>query len=113
MRKGIFHPCLSGDGTAEVNDGAVTADTTVTLTLSGAATSGTDYTVSPSTLPSIAIAAGQVSGTAAFSIDPTEDPLQETGGETVTISGTKSSGDTSITSVGSATVTITDDYTPT
>ena len=99
--------------TATVNDGAVVGDTVVGLTLGGTATSGTDYTRTPATLPSITISAGTRSGSATINFDPTEDTLDEGTGETIVITGSKTSGDTSITTVGSATVTISDnDATP-
>ena len=105
--------------TATVNGGAVVGNTVVGLSLGGTATGGgTDYTMT-GTLPSITISAGTRSGSATINFDPVDDSLDESDGtasrphETIIITGTKTSGDTSITTGGSATVTITDnDPTP-
>ena len=105
--------------TATVNGGAVVGNTVVGLSLGGTATGGgTDYTMT-GTLPSITISAGTRSGSATINFDPVDDSLDESDGtasrphETIIITGTKTSGDTSITTGGSATVTITDnDATP-
>ena len=67
----------------------------------GTATEGTDYgTVADFT---ITLSAGSTSVTGTFSIDPTEDTLDEGTGESVTVSGTS----TGLT-ISSATLTITD-----
>jgi len=96
--------------TAAVNDGAVEADTTLRLSLSGTATGGgTDYTAPASLTDNnvdITVAAGQTSASAAFSIDPVSDTVDEGTGETIIFEGTKVSGDTSIATVSSATLTI-------
>ncbi|MDE0370133.1 MAG: fibronectin type III domain-containing protein [bacterium] len=105
--------------TATVNGGAVVGNTVVGLSLGGTATGGgTDYTMT-GTLPSITISAGTRSGSATINFDPVDDSLDESDGtasrphETIVITGTKTSGDTSITTGGSATLTITDnDPTP-
>ena len=103
-----------GEGDAAATSVTVTAtldiarskSTTVALTLSGTAVSGTDYTV-PSTLPSITLAAGSKTGTASFDITPTEDRLDEGTGETITITGS-ADGVTS----GSTNITLTDNDDP-
>ena len=88
--------------TGTLDEAARTSDTSVTVSVgSDSATAGTDFdTVTDFTLT---IAAKETSGTATFSLTPTDDGVAE-GSETVTVSGT--AGDLS---VDSATVTITDD----
>ena len=83
------------------------ADTEVTVKIGkdgDAAAEGADYaTVADVTLT---VPAGSRSGTASFSIDPTQDAVDEGAGEAVTVHGTTAvSGLT----VGEATFTITDD----
>ena len=95
----------AGDTTVTVTaslqgDGALAGETTVTLTLSGG--SGSDYTAGA--LPTITIGAGESSGTAEFTLTPTDDVVVE-GGETITLSGAHSGGLT----VSGATITLTDD----
>ena len=89
--------------TGTLDEAARTSDTSVTVSVgSDSATAGTDFdTVTDFTLT--VIAAKETSGTATFSLTPTDDGVAE-GSETVTVSGT--AGDLS---VDSATVTITDD----
>ena len=88
--------------TASLNNSPLPTATTVTVSRTGGtATSGTDYpAVSDFT---VTILAGQTSGTAQLSFDPSGDNLAE-GGETVILTGSVS-GLTS----GAATLTITDD----
>ncbi|MDE0369331.1 MAG: S-layer homology domain-containing protein [bacterium] len=82
-------------------------DTTVALAaLAGTATEDTDYAVTEATLPSISVAAGQTTGTATITIDPTEDRLDEGASETIVVAGTSDR------SVTSATITLTDDDDP-
>ena len=90
--------------TASLNNSPLPAATTVTVTRTGGtATSGTDYpAISAFT---VTILAGQTSGTATLSFDPTGDGLAE-GDETVILTGTA----TGLTA-GTATLTITDDDT--
>ena len=90
--------------TASLNNSPLPAATTVTVTRTGGtATSGTDYpAISAFT---VTIQAGQTSGTATLSFDPTGDGLAE-GDETVILTGTA----TGLTA-GTATLTITDDDT--
>ena len=93
--------------TAKLLSGATrrsATEVTVKVGEKGTATEGTDYaTVTDFTLT---IAAGQRSGTATFSIDPTQDAIDEGTGETVGITGsTTASGLT----VGETSMTITDD----
>ncbi len=87
------------------------ADTAITVSVGDAAdgaTEGTDYaTVSDLTLT---IAAGASSGTAEFSIDPTQDTIDEGAGETLSISGTTTVSGLSVTGTQ---MTITDDDAPT
>ena len=78
----------------------------MTLSLSGGAIKGTDYTV-PATLPSITITAGSTSGDASLTITPTDDRLDEGTGETITISGSA----TGVTG-GSVNLTLTDNDSP-
>ena len=89
------------------NSNPFTTDRAITVAVGGGtATEGTDYpTVNDFT---ITLSAGSTSAAGTFSIDPTEDTLDEGSGETVTVSGS-SMGLT----VNSATLTITDnDATP-
>ena len=88
--------------TASLNNSPLPSPTTVTVSRTGGtATSGTDYpAISDFT---VTILAGQTSGTAELSFDPSGDNLAE-GGETVILTGSVS-GLTS----GTATLTITDD----
>ena len=81
-------------------------EVTVKVGENGTATEGADYAaVADFTLT---IAAGEQSGTANFSIDPTQDATDEGSGETVSITGTTAvSGFT----VGETSLTITDDDT--
>ncbi len=85
------------------------ADTAITVAVGASAdtaTEGTDYaTVDDFTLT---IAAGARTGTKAFSIDPTQDALDEGTGESVSVSGTTTVSGFSVTG---ATFTITDDDT--
>ena len=82
-------------------------DTVIAVTVgdsADAATEGTDYgTVEDFTLT---VAAGSLTGTKTFSLDPTQDTLDEGTGETLTVTGTTAvSGLT----VGSDEITLTDD----
>ena len=90
--------------TATLNGSARASDTVVTIgTLSGEATAGTDYAVNTA-LASITIPANSTSATGTLTITPTDDEVVE-GDDTILIPGTTT---VSLT-VGSATVTITDD----
>ena len=84
------------------NSNPFTTDRAITVAVGGGtATEGTDYpTVNDFT---ITLSAGSTSAAGTFSIDPTEDTLDEGSGETVTVSGTS----TGLT-INSATLTITD-----
>ena len=90
--------------TASLNNSPLPTATTVTVSRTGGtATSGTDYTaISAFT---VTIQAGQTSGTATLSFDPTGDGLYE-GDETVILTGTVAG-----LTAGTATLTITDDDT--
>ena len=83
-----------------------TTDKAITVAVGASgdgATEGTDYgTVSDFT---ITLSAGSGSVTGTFSIDPTQDVLDEGTGESVSVSGSTSANDT----VNGATLTITDD----
>ena len=93
--------------TAELDDGALTSTTTVTLTLgSTGATKGTDYT-DPGTLPEITIDAGQHLASKTFNIDPIDDNIDEDD-ETITINVAVTGA---LTLSKSATLTITDNDT--
>jgi len=100
--------------TAEVNNGAPTTDTTVKLVLTGTATSGTDFTA-PSSLSDntvdITISANQVSGSASFNIDPTQDNIDEGTGETIIFGAVGGQSAGLPVPVSTATLTITDDET--
>ena len=75
---------------AEVNDGAPTADVTVTLSFSSDdAVLGTDYrvTTSPAEIP---IRKDEVKGQATIVIEPVDDSVDEGDGEIVTIGGLSS-----------------------
>ena len=93
--------------------GSVARDTDTAITVkvgdSGdAATEGTDYaTVDDFTLT---VDAGQTSGTGTFSIDPTQDTIDEGTGETLSVSGTTAVSGLTVTA---ASFTITDDDVPT
>ena len=84
--------------TARLSGTARSADTAITVKVGAsgdAATEGIDYaTVADFTLT---IAAGQTSGTAEFSMDPTQDAIDEGAGETLSISGTTSVSGLSVT----------------
>ena len=99
--------------TASLDGGTRSEDTTVTLSLSGTADSA-DYTA-PSALGDttvdITIPAGEISASAAFDIDPTQDSIDEGAGETITVDGTAASGDDTLTVSSTATLTIADDDT--
>ena len=89
--------------------GSVARDTDTAITVAvgkttDAATEGTDYaTVNDFTLT---VDAGKLTGTKTFSLDPTQDTIDEGTGETLSVSGTTAvSGLT----VGSDQITITDD----
>ena len=84
----------------------LSSNTVVTIgTLSGTATSGTDYSVNTA-LTSITIPANSTSGTGTLEITPTDDAIVE-GDETIIVSGTTT---TQVgLSVTSATITLTDD----
>ena len=86
------------------NSSTYTTDTTVTVSVgdsADSATSGTDYAaVSDFT---ITIAAGRTSGSAAFTLTPTDDTLVE-GDETITVSGTNAA-----LTVNGTSLTLTDD----
>ena len=88
--------------TASLNNSPLPTATTVTVSRTGGtATSATDYpAISDFT---VTIQAGQTSGTATLSFDPTGDGLYE-GDETVILTGTTTGLD-----AGTATLTITDD----
>ena len=90
--------------TASLNNSPLPTATTVTVSRTGGtATSGTDYAaVSDFT---VTIQAGQTSGTATLSFDPTGDGLYE-GNETVILTGSVAG-----LTAGAATLTITDDDT--
>ena len=92
--------------TATLDGGTLSSDTTVTLTLGGTATAGTDY-ADPGTLPSITITAGQISAAAMIDIDPAQDSVDEGTGETVIVGGTATGG----LRVNSATIGLPDDDT--
>ncbi len=83
-----------------------TTDKAITVAVGASGDSGyegTDYgTVSDFT---ITLSAGSGSVTGTFSIDPTQDALDEGTGESVSVSGSTSANDT----VNGATLTITDD----
>ena len=94
--------------TGTLNDAPRTTDTTVTVTVgdgADAATEGTDYaTVGTVT---VTITAGQTSGTETFSLEPTDDAVDESN-ETLSVTGSTTA--TGLTVTGT-TVTITDDDT--
>ena len=88
--------------TASLNNSPLPTATTVTVSRTGGtATSGTDYAAINAF--TVTILAGQTSGTATLSFDPTGDGLYE-GNETVILTGTVAGLD-----AGAATLTITDD----
>ena len=84
--------------TARLPGAARSAATTITVKVgdsADAATEGTDYaTVADLTLT---IAAGATSGTAGFSMDPTQDTIDEGTGETLSIRGTTAASGLSVT----------------
>ena len=88
--------------TATLNGGAVLTNTTVALSLGGTADSSTDYSA---TAPTITITAGDLMGTATFSITPTDDNVVE-GDEGIEISGMATGGFSG--TVTPVTVTLTD-----
>lgn len=94
--------------TAEVNDAAPTTAVAVALSLSGDAVAGTDY-ADPGTLTSITIAAGEVSGTSEFDVDPTDDEIDEDN-ETITVNGSATGG---LTDTATVDITFVDDDTAT
>ena len=95
-------PATAVTVTASLNNSPLPTATTVTVSRTGGtATSGTDY---PAVTDfTVTIPAGQTSGTATLSFDPTGDGLAE-GGETVILTGSVAGLD-----AGTATLTITDD----
>ena len=78
--------------------------TVVALSLGGTATSA-DYT--HTALSSVTIPARATSGSVTFKVDPTDDSVTETGGETITVNGALSGFTVSL-----ATITISDDDSP-
>ena len=91
--------------TAELDGDARTQATDVTVSVSGgSAGAGTDYTTVPDF--TITIAQGQTSGTGTFTLAPIDDEIDEPG-ETVTVTGTATSGLSVAPSTG-LTVTIAD-----
>ena len=105
-------PATAGEGdgatavsvTAAFSTGATyAADTTVTVSVGGGGTasSGTDY--APVSDFDVTIAAGQTSGTAGFTLTPTDDTLVE-GDETIGVSGSAAG-----LTVNGAEITLTDD----
>ena len=92
--------------TATLDAGALTADRAVTVSVGDpgdAAIEGTDYAAVPDL--TLTIPAGETTGTATFTLTPTDDALAE-GDETLTVSGAA----TGLTATG-VTMTITDDDT--
>ena len=88
--------------TASLNNSPLPTATTVTVSRTGGtATSGTDYTAINAF--TVTIPAGQTSGTAQLSFDPSGDSLAE-GDETVILTGSAAG-----LAAGTATLTITDD----
>ena len=90
--------------TATTANGTFPADTTLEITVgdsSDGATSGTDYAAVADF--DVTISAGQTSGSASFTLTPTDDTVVE-GDETITVAGTA----TGLT-ITSATITLTDD----
>ena len=110
----VSHPSVVEDAaagtvvtvTGTLNGGARTSDTSVTVSVGATgdeATEGTDYVgVDDRTLT---ISAGETSGTATFTLTPTNDELGE-GGETVSVGGTTTASDLR---VSGTELTITDD----
>ena len=110
----VSHPSVAEDAaagtvvtvTGTLNGGALTEATTVTVSIGAGtdtATEGTDYTtVDDRTLT---ISAGETSGTATFTLTPTNDELGE-GGETVSVGGTTTAAGLT---VSGTELTITDD----
>ena len=97
--------------TAELDGDARAEATEVTVSVSGdSAVAGTDYTVVPNF--TMTIEADETSGTATFTLAPVDDDIDEPH-ETVTVTGTTTSGLSVVPSAG-LTVTIADnDATPT
>ena len=97
--------------TAELDGDARAEATEVTVSVSGdSAVAGTDYTVVPNF--TVTIEADETSGTATFTLAPVDDDIDEPH-ETVTVTGTTTSGLSVVPSAG-LTVTIADnDATPT
>ena len=94
--------------TAALNHAPRGTDTTVTVTVGDPddpATEGTDYTTVGTV--ALTITAGEASGTETFSLDPTDDDVDE-GNETLSVTGTTTATGLSVTGT---TVTITDDDT--
>ncbi len=82
------------------------ADKAITVAVGASgdgATEGTDYSTVADFTITLSAGSGSVTGT--FSIDPTQDDLDEGDGESVSVSGSTSESDT----VNGATLTITDD----
>ena len=88
--------------TATLDAATRSADTTVTLTLGGAAEAGTgkDYTFTPATLPTITIPADEFTATETIEFVPLPDKIDEGSGETITVGGTATSGGTSLSVTG-------------
>ena len=97
--------------TAALNGGSRSSATPVEVSVGGGtstATSGTDFaTVNDFT---VTIAAGTLSQTATFTLDPTQDEIHE-GNETVAVSGTSTVPAFSV--IGAAVYIFDDDYAPT
>ena len=94
--------------TATLRDGerATSVDTEVTVSVAGdTASEGTDFAAVDGF--TITIPSGSESATGTFTLTATEDAVEETGGETVRVSGTSTSSSYSA-EVSSATVTIKD-----
>ena len=94
--------------TATLNDAPRTTDTTITVTVGDAgdaATEGTDYTTVDTA--TVTITAGQTTGTESFSLDPTDDDLDESD-EALSVTGSNTAAGLMVTGT---TVTISDDDT--
>ena len=85
--------------------GVQSSATTVTLSLAGTATQGTDYSVA-GTLPTITIPVGQTEGSANVILTATDDTFWE-GDETVVVNGSATGG----LAVSGATLTLSDNET--
>ncbi|MXX98932.1 MAG: hypothetical protein F4Y58_03360, partial [Gammaproteobacteria bacterium] len=68
-------------------DQNVSARVDVTLTFTGSATPGTDYTVTNPTTVTVSIPSGQRTGSVTFTLTPVEDRLDEGTGENIVIGG--------------------------